>query len=58
MLMLSPALGSKRRAIIELCLPKVDVIDVHPEQLTVAAILEQDGYRPLVEALDHYTDSR
>ena len=30
---------------------------MHPTQLTVAAIRKQDGYSPLEEALDHYTNS-
>ena len=43
----------KERAILDLCRPS----DMHPKQLTAAAIRKQDGYSPLVEALDHYTNS-
>jgi len=43
----------KKIAILDLCRPS----DVHPAQLTAAAIRKQDGYSPLVEALDHYTGS-
>jgi hypothetical protein len=30
--------------------------DVHPDQLKAAAIRKQEGYRPLLSALHHYTD--
>ena len=38
-------------AIIDLCRPS----DVHEDQLEVAATLKQDGYNPLIRALDFYT---
>ena len=43
----------KKIAILNLCRPS----DVHPTQLLAAAIRKQEGYRPLEEALDHYTNS-
>jgi ribonuclease HI len=42
----------KRIAIADLCRPS----DVHPDQLKAAAIRKQEGYRPLLSALHHYTD--
>jgi ribonuclease HI len=41
----------KRIAIIDLCRPS----DVHEDQLEAAATLKQDGYTPLIRALDFYT---
>ena len=41
----------KRIAIIDLCRPS----DVHKDQLEAAATLKQDGYTPLIRALDFYT---
>jgi hypothetical protein len=41
----------KRIAIIDLCRPS----DVHEAQLEAAATLKQDGYTPLIRALDFYT---
>ncbi len=41
----------KRIVIIDLCHPS----DVHKDQLEVAATLKQDGYHPLIRALDFYT---
>ena len=41
----------KRIAIIYLCRPS----DVHEDQLEAAATLKQDGYSPLIRALDFYT---
>ena len=43
----------KKIAVLDLCRPS----DVRPTQLPAAAIRKQDGYRPLEEALDHYTKS-
>jgi len=40
----------KRIAIIDLCRPS----DVHEDQLEIAATLKQNGYRPLICALDSY----
>ncbi len=42
----------KRIAIADFCRPS----DVHPDQLKAAAIRKQEGYRPLLSALHHYTD--
>ena len=42
----------KKIVVLHLCCS-----DVHPEQLTAAAIQKQDLYSQLVKALDHYTDS-
>jgi hypothetical protein len=41
----------KRIAIIDLC----RLLDVHEDQLEVAATLKQDGYSSLIYALDYYT---
>ena len=41
----------KRIAIIDVCRPS----DVHKDQFEVAATLKQDGYHPLIRALDFYT---
>ncbi len=41
----------KRVAIIDLCRPS----DAHEDQLESAATLKQDGYSPLLSALDFYT---
>ena len=40
----------KRIVIIDLCRPS----DVHEDQLEAAATLKQDGYSPLIRALDFY----
>jgi hypothetical protein len=40
----------KRIAIIDLCRPS----DVHKEQLHAAALRKQEGYSPLIYALDYY----